>query len=124
MAASSGFMITEAERRFPVRIRIGVPPAGLGPRLDQIKVWLDENAGATGWAMTPSGTRGVLNDAVSIFLQMPHSRVPSSPGGAPVTRSRPLAACIRCGTTSRHRESGPRHIRHRDEIRWPSLDSN
>jgi len=68
MAASFGFMIAEAERRFPVRIRIRVPPAGLGSRLDQIKAWLDENAGGTGWAMTPSGTRGVLNDAVSIFF--------------------------------------------------------
>jgi len=26
--------------------------------------WLDENCGADGWAMTPSETRGVLNDAV------------------------------------------------------------
>ena len=68
MAASSGFMIAEAERRFPVRIRIGVPPDGLGPRLDRIKTWLDENAGADAWAMTPSGTRGVLNDALSIYL--------------------------------------------------------
>jgi hypothetical protein len=32
MAASSGFMIAEAERRFPVRIRIGIPPDGLGSR--------------------------------------------------------------------------------------------
>ena len=61
-------MIAEAERRFPVRIRIGVPPAGLGGRLDQIKAWLDENADANGWAMTPSGTRGVLNDALSIYF--------------------------------------------------------
>ena len=68
MAASSGFMIAEAERRFPVRIRIGVPPAGLGPRLDQITAWLDGNAGANGWAMTPSGTHGVLNDAASIYF--------------------------------------------------------
>jgi hypothetical protein len=30
--------------------------------------WLDENCGADGWAMTPSGTRGVLNDAVSIYF--------------------------------------------------------
>ena len=30
MAANSTFMIAEAERRFPVRIRIGVPPDGLG----------------------------------------------------------------------------------------------
>jgi hypothetical protein len=71
MAASSGFMIAEAERRFPVRIRIGVPPDGLGSRLDQIKAWLDENCGAEGWAMTPSGIRGVLNDAVSIYFGDP-----------------------------------------------------
>jgi len=61
-------MIAEAERRFPVRIRIGVPPDGLGSRLDRIKVWLDENCGANGWAMTPSGTRGVLNDALSVYF--------------------------------------------------------
>ena len=30
--------------------------------------WLDENCGADGWAMTPSGTRGVLNDAVSTYF--------------------------------------------------------
>jgi hypothetical protein len=47
MAASSGFMIAEAERRFPVRIRIGIPPDGLGSRLDRIKVWLDESCGAS-----------------------------------------------------------------------------
>jgi CspA family cold shock protein len=61
-------MISEAERRFPVRIRIGVPSDGLGSRLDRIKSWLDENCGASGWAMTPSGTRGVLNDALSIYF--------------------------------------------------------
>src|SRR5713101_3362881 len=68
MAASSNFMIAEAERRFPVRIRIGVPQDGLGSRLDRIKEWLDENCGANGWAMTPSGTCGVLNDALSIYF--------------------------------------------------------
>jgi hypothetical protein len=30
--------------------------------------WLDENCGADGWAMTPSGIRGVVNDAVSIHF--------------------------------------------------------
>ena len=29
----------EAERRFPVRIRIGIPRDGLGSRLDRIRVW-------------------------------------------------------------------------------------
>jgi len=61
-------LITSAEGRFPVRIRIAVPPTGLGQRYPQITVWLDENCGADGWAITPSGTRGVLNDAVSIYF--------------------------------------------------------
>jgi hypothetical protein len=61
-------MIMVAERRFPVRIRIGVPPEGLGQRHALITAWLDENCGADGWAMTPSGMRGVLNDAVSIYF--------------------------------------------------------
>ena len=61
-------MIAVVERRFPVRIRIGVPPEGLGKRHTQMTVWLDENCGSKGWAMTPSGTRGVLNDALSIYF--------------------------------------------------------
>jgi hypothetical protein len=61
-------MIMVAERRFPVRIRVAVPPAGLGQRHTQMTAWLDENCGPDGWAMTPSGTRGVLNDALSIFF--------------------------------------------------------
>ena len=48
-------IITMAERRFPVRVRIGVPPGGLGRRLTQITAWLDENCGSDGSATTPSG---------------------------------------------------------------------
>jgi hypothetical protein len=69
MAASSKLMIGEAERRFPVRIRVAVPAHGLGSRLDDIKAWLDDNCGADGWAMTPSGLRGVLNDAVAVYFR-------------------------------------------------------
>ena len=58
----------DTERRFPVRIRIAVPPAGLGEQLTRMQDWLDHNAGADGWAMTPSGGRGVLNDALSIHF--------------------------------------------------------
>jgi hypothetical protein len=61
-------IVTMAERRFPVRITIAVPPDGLGRRHAQMTAWLDENCGADGWAMTPSGMRGVLNDAVSIYF--------------------------------------------------------
>jgi hypothetical protein len=61
-------IITMAERRFPVRIRIAVPVGGLGRRHTQMTAWLDENCGSDGWAMTPSGMRGVLNDAISIYF--------------------------------------------------------
>ena len=69
MAASSKLMIGEAERRFPVRIRIGVPPHGLGTRLDAITAWLDDNCGAGDWAMTPSGLRGIVNDAIAVYFR-------------------------------------------------------
>jgi len=36
-------MIVSAERRFPVRIRIGVPPGGFGQRYAEMTAWLDEN---------------------------------------------------------------------------------
>jgi hypothetical protein len=61
-------MITMAERRFPVRVRIALPPDGLGRRHAQITAWLDENCGSDAWAMTPSGIRGVLNDAISLYF--------------------------------------------------------
>ena len=54
-----------------VRIRVAVPPGGLGRRLTQMTAWLDENCGAAGWAMTPSGVRGVFNDAISLYLADP-----------------------------------------------------
>jgi hypothetical protein len=61
-------IITTAERTLPVRIRIAIPPGGLGQRHSQMTGWLDANCGADGWAITPSGVRGVLNDAVSIYF--------------------------------------------------------
>jgi hypothetical protein len=68
IAASSKLMISAAERRFPVRIRMAVPPEGFGVRLTAMHEWLDQNAGADGWAMTPSGTRGIVNDAVAVYF--------------------------------------------------------
>jgi hypothetical protein len=68
VAASSRLMIAEAERRFPGRIRISVPVGGFGERLNRMQSWLDQNAGADGWAMTPSGIWGVVNDAVAIHF--------------------------------------------------------
>jgi len=61
-------MIAEADRRFPVRIRIALPPGGLGKRLTEMQGWLDETCGASGWTMTPSGMRGVVNDALAVYF--------------------------------------------------------
>jgi hypothetical protein len=69
MAASSKLMIVEAERRFPCRIKLAMPSGGFGARLSELHAWLDENCGADGWAMTPAGLRGVLNDAVAIYFR-------------------------------------------------------
>ena len=60
--------VRDAERRFPVRVRIAVPPEGLGSRLDQIIAWLDANCGADGWTSTPSSTRGVVSDALAFYF--------------------------------------------------------
>jgi hypothetical protein len=68
-AAGSRAMISEAERRFPVRVRLAVPAGGFGQRLDAIYVWLDQNCGADGWIMTPAGLRGVVNDAVAVYFR-------------------------------------------------------
>jgi len=61
----------EPERRFAVRIRIAVPPEGLGSQLDQMRAWLDANCGAGSWSMTPSGTYGIVNDSLVINFLNP-----------------------------------------------------
>ena len=52
-------------------IKLALPVGGLGERLNQMHAWLDENCGADGWAMTPSGLRGVIDDAVAIYFLDP-----------------------------------------------------
>jgi len=39
----------QAERQFPVRVRIAVPPEGLRRQLEIIHAWLDETCGAEGF---------------------------------------------------------------------------
>src|SRR5262249_31666399 len=87
MAASSKFMIWEAEKRFPVRIKLAIPAGGLGDRLNQTNAWLDANCGADGWAMTPAGLRGGVNDAMAIYFLDPASAAGFvARGGAPAQR--------------------------------------
>jgi len=58
----------EAERRYPVRVKIAVPPAGLGRQLMVMQGWLDETCGVEGWAMAPAGLAGIVNDAVAFYF--------------------------------------------------------
>ena len=58
----------EAERHYPVRVRIAVPPEGLGRQLEIIHAWLDETCGIDGWATSPAGLAGILNDAIAFYF--------------------------------------------------------
>ena len=84
-------IVTMAERRFPVRIRIGVPPSGFGQRYMEITEWLDGNCGADGWAITPSGM-------ASAFVAR----------WCAVTKVKTEAGCSGFVTTNRRRGSGRR----------------
>jgi len=68
MPGNSRQIIGEAERRFPVRIYVLVPPAGFGRRLTRMEDWLDENCGADGWMKTPAG-RSVVNDTAAFYFR-------------------------------------------------------
>jgi hypothetical protein len=69
MAASSRLMITEAEGRVPLRLRVVIPPTDFGEHLNRMHAWLDDTCGADGWSITPAGMRGVINDAVAVYFR-------------------------------------------------------
>ncbi|MFZ2004845.1 MAG: hypothetical protein WB697_21750 [Stellaceae bacterium] len=58
----------DAERRFPVRVRIAVPQNGLGRQLGDMYAWLDELCGKAGWTSAPAGLAGIVNDAVAFYF--------------------------------------------------------
>jgi hypothetical protein len=68
MARSSQHQQRETERRYPVRVRIAVPPEGLGQQLALMHAWLDDTCGAPGWAAAPAGRVGVVNDAIAFYF--------------------------------------------------------
>jgi hypothetical protein len=68
VARSSTRMQQQAERRFPVRVRIAVPPEGLGRQLQVMQAWLDETCGIEGWMIAPAGLAGVVNDALALYF--------------------------------------------------------
>jgi hypothetical protein len=66
MAASSS--IGKSAPSLRVRIRIAVPPQGLGRQIAEMQAWLDAVCGADSWAISPAGLNGVINDALAIDL--------------------------------------------------------
>ena len=68
MPANPGQIRREAERQFPVRVRIAVPPGGFGRQLTDMHAWLDAVCGVTGWSSAPAGLVGVVNDAVAFYF--------------------------------------------------------
>jgi hypothetical protein len=61
-------MIAEAERQLPVRIRIGVPPHGLGSRFDSIKEWAGREVRRKRLGDNPGRAARVVNDALTIYF--------------------------------------------------------
>ena len=68
MPTNPGQVRREAEKQFPVRVRIAVPPGGFGRQLAVMHAWLDEVCGAAGWTSAPAGLGGILNDAVAFYF--------------------------------------------------------
>ena len=57
------------QQRFPIRIRVRVPPLGFGRQLDQLYAWLDDMAGKGGYAIHGDNQPGI--DAIAIYLDEP-----------------------------------------------------
>lgn len=68
MTVASKHAQRQAERRFPVRVRIAVPPEGLGRQLEIMHAWLDETCGADRWTAAPAGLSGIVNDATAFYF--------------------------------------------------------
>jgi hypothetical protein len=68
MATSARHFQREAERMFPVRVRIAVPPGGFGRQFSVMHAWLDAVCGAAGWTSAPAGLTGIVNDAVAFYF--------------------------------------------------------
>lgn len=64
-------IINPAELRFPLRITVRTPQDGFGWRYTAMTVWLDEHCGVEGWAIGPTGTRGIRNDAIAVYVGNP-----------------------------------------------------
>jgi hypothetical protein len=58
----------ETERRYPVRVRVAVPPDGLGRQIEIMHTWLDQTCGTEGWATAAAGLAGIRYDAIAFYF--------------------------------------------------------
>jgi hypothetical protein len=56
-----------AERHFPVRVRVAVPPRGFDRQLDEMRAWLDGQLGPANW-WNGRGAIGVQTDSVCFYF--------------------------------------------------------
>jgi hypothetical protein len=72
----------QAQPQFPVRIRIAVPPEGLGRQLERMHAWLDETCGREGWTTALPGWPALSMTQLLFISRTPPSRTPLSPAFA------------------------------------------
>lgn len=58
------------DRRFPVRLRVAVPPNGFGQRLNEMHAWLRENVGRGNFATHGFHRPGVQQACLWYFLNV------------------------------------------------------
>jgi hypothetical protein len=58
-----------AERYFPVRVRVAVPPGGFGNQFNVMCAWLDEHAGKAGYFTGAQAGAGLRDAALFYFVE-------------------------------------------------------
>src|ERR1700730_2301488 len=57
-----------AERYFPVRVRVAVPPGGFGTQFNIMCAWLDQHAGKRGYFTGAKAGAGLQDAALLYFI--------------------------------------------------------
>ncbi len=68
MARRSTSSAGNADRKFPVKIKIHVPRTGLGIMIVEIDVWLNKTFGPNGFGQSPASAMGM--DATAFHFMM------------------------------------------------------
>jgi hypothetical protein len=58
-----------AERYFPVRVRVAVPPGGFGRQLDEMYAWLDQHVGHSAYWVGSEARPGRTDATLFYFLE-------------------------------------------------------